>query len=325
MNRLLLPSYTASSENLSSFTQKIASVSYWRVSSRLETSLILYELTRSSYPDSYLRRLHLRMPWFIGLTSSNAFARLEVSNKLGRASRFGPFRTRDAALLYEEQLLGLHQIRRCVETLKPTPDHAGCIYGEMNQCLRPCQCAVSADEYASEAARVADFLETAGKSALLPLAATRDRAAAELDFEQAAMAHKRMEKVQSAIAARDPVIAGVQKFNGIAVTRACEADSVNLWPMVAGYWQSPINLYLPVNQEQNARSLDSMLRERLQEALTSPVAEGDQLEQMALFSRWYYSSWRDGSWFPFETLQQLNYRRMVRAISDLAKPMVAKA
>jgi hypothetical protein len=134
-----------------------------------------------------------------------------------------------------------------------------------------------------------------------------------------------MEKVQAAIAARDPVIAGVQKFNGIAVTRACEADSVNLWPMVAGYWQSPINLYLPVNQEQNARSLDSMLRERLQEALTSPVAEGDQLEQMALFSRWYYSSWRDGSWFPFETLQQLNYRRMVRAISDLAKPMVAKA
>jgi excinuclease UvrABC nuclease subunit len=265
------------------------------------------------------------MPWFIGLTSSNAFARLEVSNKLGMASRFGPFRTRDAALLYEEQLLCLHQIRRCVETLKPAADHPGCIYGEMNQCLRPCQCMVSADEYASEAARVAEFLETAGKSAMLPLAATRDRAAAELDFEQAAMAHKRMEKVQSAISARDPVVAAVQKFNGIAVTRACEADSVKLWPMVAGYWQNPIILYLPVNQEQNARSLDSMLRERLQSALTSPVAEGSRLEQMALFSRWYYSSWRDGQWFPFEMLQQLNYRRMVRTISDLAKPVVTKA
>jgi len=282
-------------------------------------------LTRNSYPDSYRKRLHLRLPWFIGLTQTAAFARLTVSNLLSsRNPRYGPFRTRDAALLYQEHLHGLHQIRRCVETLAVSPDHPGCIYGEMNQCLRPCQCAVSPEEYAHEAARVSDFLASAGKSALQPLAAIRDRAAAELDFEQAALAHKRMEKVQAAIAARDSVIAPVHNFNGIAVTRANEAGSVNLWPMLAGCWQDPIPLLLPAHQQQATRSLDSLLRERIQSALESPSSDGNRLDHMALFSRWYYSSSLDGQWFPFDTIHNLNYRRLVRAISDLAKPKVVK-
>ncbi len=298
-------------------------MSYWCVSSRLESSLILYELTLSSYPDSYLRRLHLRMPWFIGLTQNASFARLEVSNRFSRmdSSRFGPFRNRDTALLYQEQLLGLHQIRRCTETLLPSPDHPGCIYGEMNQCLRPCQCAVSPDEYATETARVSEFLRTAGKSSAQPLAAARDRAVAELDFEQAALAHKRLEKVQAAIAVRDKVVTSVNDFHGIAVTRSHHPDAVTLWPMCAGYWQPSITFRL----QQEARSLDSSVRECLQAALAFPVSDGNRLEHMALFSRWFYSSWRDGQWFPFETLARLNYRRLVKAISDLAKPAPAQS
>ena len=320
MNRLLHPSYTASSENSTALIDKVVRVNYWRVSSRLELSLILYELTRFSYPDTYLRRLHLRMPWFIGLNEGGGFSRLEVSNRFSRRNvRFGPFRTRESALFYQEQLLALHQIRRCIETLVPAPEHPGCIYGEMNQCLRPCQCAVSPDEYASEARRVAEFLGTEGKSALQPLAAARDRAAADLDFEQAAQAHKRMEKVQSAITARDSVVRAVNDFHGLAVTKALERDSVSLWPMLAGYWQTPITLNLPPNQDRGSRSLDSMLRERLQSALAAPLAEGNQVEQIALFSRWYYSSGRDGHWFSFDTLQNLSYRRLVKAISELLK------
>ncbi len=325
LNRLLVPSYTASTGSLSNFAQKITSVSYWTVSSRLETSLILYELTRAAYPDSYIRRLHLRLPWFIGLSQASGFARLEIANRLSRSNpnRFGPFRTRDDAQLYEEHLSGLHQLRRCTETLQPSPDHPGCIYGEMNQCLRPCQSAVSPEEYASESARVLDFLATAGKSALQPLAAARDRAAAELDFEQAAVAHKRIEKVQAAIAARDKVVARVDQLHGVALTKAIQPDSVNIWPLFAGYWQTPLNLHLPPNQAPDSRSLDSLLRELLQTALAAPAATGNRLEQIALFSRWYYSSWCDGQWFPFETLPQLNYRRLVRAISDQLKSAAA--
>jgi hypothetical protein len=89
---------------------------------------------------------------------------------------------------------------------------------------------------------------------------------------------------------------------------------------MSGYWQTPINLYLPVNQEQGARSLDSLVRERIQAALQSPSAEGNRLEHLALFSRWYYSSWRDGPWFAFENVAQLNYRRLVKAIAQTRNP-----
>jgi hypothetical protein len=271
----------------------------------------------------------MRMPWFVGLTDAGAFARLETTNRLRAGSRqasgprFGPFRTREDAQFYEEQVLSLHQLRRCTETLAPSPEHPGCIYGEMNQCLRPCQTAVSAEEYATESARVAEFLFTSGKSALQTLFAARDRAAANLDFEQAALAHKRIEKVQAARAARDGVITALDNFNGLAVTKASEPECVNLWPICGAYWQPAIHLHLPHHQQLPvSRSLDAMLRERLESALALPSVSGNQLEHLAIFARWYYSSWRDGHWFAFESLKQLNYRRLVKAISGILKAAV---
>jgi excinuclease UvrABC nuclease subunit len=206
LNRLLVPSYNAAPKYFSKYTEKLTAISYWPVASRLESALVLYAVTSHYYPGDYLRRLRLRMPWFLSLTNADAFPRLEVSNRLTARhanAKFGPFQSRDLAQQHEEQLLSLHQLRRCTETLAPNPEHPGCIYGEMNQCLRPCQCVVSAEEYASEASRVQEFLLTAGKSALNPLVAARERAAAELDFEQAAMLHRRIEKVQAAEASRD--------------------------------------------------------------------------------------------------------------------------
>ena len=258
------------------------------------------------------------MPWFIGLSQAESFGRLQVTNRLSglKSQRFGPFRTRESAELYQEHIHGLYQLRRCTETLQPDPEHPGCIYGEMNQCLRPCQRVVSEEEYGSEVVRVSHFLTSAGSSDLLPLAAIRDRASSDLDFEQAALAHKRIEKLQAAIAVRDKVVGSVADFHGIALTAACEADSVNLWPMFGAYWQAPITLHL----DHDTRSLDSTLRELFLAAFQSPAASGTRLEQMAIFSRWYYSSWRDGQWFPFETVQQINYRRLVKAISTTLKP-----
>jgi excinuclease UvrABC nuclease subunit len=320
LTRLLVPSYTAAQKHFSKYTEKICEVRCWPAGSRLESALILYALTRHYYPADYLRRLRLRMPWFVSLSANDRFPRLEVSNRLGRngTEKFGPFLNRDAAAQHEEEILSLHQLRRCSETLLPSDHHPGCIYGEMNQCLRPCQCAVSAEEYASEVSRVRDFLFTAGKSALQPLAAARDRAAEALDFEQAAIAHKRIEKVQAAAATRDKVIGPVAQFHGVALTKSHKPDSVCLWPMLGAYWQAPIILQVQSRQA-NAAPLDATIRETLTLATHSRAEDGNPLEHLALFSRWYYSSWRDGHWFPFQNLPDLNYRRLVREISNLMK------
>jgi hypothetical protein len=279
----------------------------------------MYQITREHFPDDYLKRLRLRLPWFLALDGYDAFPRFEIVNRPARrhSTAYGPFFSRDLAQRYEQEVLGLFQIRRCSETLSPAPDHPGCIYGEMNQCLRPCQCAVSKDEYANEVRRLDEFLATNGKITAAAMASARERASSEMDFEQAAQLHKRFEKVSAAAASRDAVIAPLDSFNGLALTRGVAEQECRLWPMLAGYWQKPVILHFST-MEPGARSLDQELRERLAAALSGEAEHsGNRVEQMAVFARWYYSSWRDGQWFSFSKLADLNYRRLVREISGV--------
>ncbi len=280
----------------------------------------MYHLTKRYFPADYLFRVRLRMPWFVGLAETVAFPRLTVVNRMPRkhGSLFGPFPNRDLAVHYQEEVQGLFQIRRCTDALTPAMDHPGCIYGEMNQCLRPCQSVVTVEEYGSEVRRVADFLSTNGKSAIAVLSGVRDRAAEQTDFEEAAQIQKRIEKMNAAAAIRQEVIGDVRSFNGVALTRSVESRKFRLWPMLQGFWQESLTLDFSA-EDAGPRSLDHELRERLTDAFATPQSEGKRVEHLAIFSRWYYSSWRDGQWFPFRTLADLNYRRLVREVSNLVK------
>ena len=323
LKRLLRSSYTTSSGALRETREQLTTVECWTTGSRLETSLLMAELMRRLFPGDYLQRLRLRMPWFVVLTDDASFARLAVVNRLPKREHiFGPFRTRDDAQWHRQELLGLFQLRRCTERLAPDPSHPGCMYGEMNLCMRPCQAVVSVAEYAHEAQRVRDFLFTNGRLALGGLSAARDRASEAMDFEQAAQLHKRMESVKSAANSRDKVIGEARNFHGIALTPCVGERKLKLWPMVDGYWQDALVLDFAADGAA-AKSLDRELRERLTYVVTNRRNEGRRVEALALFSRWYYSSRRDGEWFAFRTLDDLNYRGLVRSISNMLKTAAA--
>jgi hypothetical protein len=211
----------------------------------------------------------------------------------------------------------LFQIRRCSDALAPSLDHPGCIYGEMNQCLRPCQAAVTSVEYASELERVSEFLSDNGTSITSGLTVARDRAAQETEFEMAAQLHKRIEKVKTVAALRPEAIAPLNQFGGVAVTRGSRPYQLRLWPMTEGYWQDPLNLDVP-REASSSKSLDGQLRELLTEASSKLVNYGDRIDDLAVFVRWFHSSWRDGEWVPFATVSELNYRKLVRAVSRIA-------
>ena len=175
-----------------------ARIEYWLTGSALESSLTIYEQARRLFPQTYLDLLKLRMPPYVKILMGNAFPRTQVTAHLARAEAlyFGPFRSRAAAERFEGQFLDLFQMRRCQEDLVPSPDHPGCIYGEMAMCLRPCQQAVGPEEYAQETGRAAEFLRTGGRSLLDAISHSRDRMSEEMNFEEAARQHKRFEKVQ---------------------------------------------------------------------------------------------------------------------------------
>lgn len=296
--------------------QGVLRLDCWPAASKLDSSLLLYELTRLEFPADYIRRLRFRPPWFLGLSDNDAYPQPTISQRISLASEIvlGPFGNRDSAQAYLEGTLGLFQVRRCPGALQPSADHPGCLYGEIGQCLRPCQLAVSVQEYASEMARLTDFLRTNGRSAITDLSVARNRASEAMDFETAAQAHKRLEKVKAAAALRDSEVGDARRFCGIALTRASQPHACQLRPMLDGFWQDAIEFSFEQNAS-TSRSIDVEVRERLSAVLRAPEKGSDRAEHLALFGRWARSSWCDGEWFSFQTLNDLDYRKLVRRMS----------
>jgi excinuclease ABC subunit C len=93
----------------------VTRVEYWPTASRFESMLLHYALARRYFLEDYLRMVKLRMPAYVKLILSNEFPRTQVSSRLSgtRAIHYGPFQSRAAAELFEDQFLDLFQIRRC--------------------------------------------------------------------------------------------------------------------------------------------------------------------------------------------------------------------
>lgn len=298
------------------FGDRIESVECWPAASKLDGSLLLYALTRQLYPRDYMRRLHLRPPAFLSLTDSDAFPQLVVSNRILNEASIGPFPSRDAAEAYQESVNGLFQLRRCPGALEPDPAHPGCVYGEMHQCLRPCQLAVSENEYRSEVQRVREFLATNGRTAIQTSLSARDRASERLDFEGAAALHKRVERMKAAAGLRDSLAVPISRFCGIALTPGFGAGECLLRPVSNGIFQESVSIQMP-DAENTGRSLDAEIRERLAEKTTITGTLAEAVEHLAIFQRWFRSSYCDGQWFPSTAAGDVDYRRVVRGVSKL--------
>ncbi|MBI4907877.1 MAG: hypothetical protein HY820_29905 [Acidobacteria bacterium] len=296
-------------------------IEYWPYASRLEASLIQYALAREHFPETYLRILKLRNPTYVKLVLSNPFPRTMLTTRLSGSEsvHYGPFRTRAAAEQFEAAFLDFFQLRRCQEDLIPSPDHPGCVYGEMNKCLRPCQLVVTEQEYASEAMRIAAFLRSDGESLIESIRGARDRLSADMEFEEAARMHKRLERAETAAALRGELATDIQRLSGIAVLPSVQPDCVALWFFSGGAWRAGVDLSLAM-VEGRPVPLDRRIKDTVA-ALPAQkrVALKDRQEHMALLTAWVFSSWRDGEWVACESLEAIPYRKLVNAVHRVAK------
>ncbi len=295
-------------------------IEYWPTASRLEQWILSHQLGLALFPDDPTRALRLPKPAYVKLLMANPFARTQVTTRLSGAQNifFGPFSTRATADQFEAQLLDLFQLRRCQEDLEPAIDHAGCIYGEMRRCLRPCQLAVSSEEYASEADRMADFLSTRGRGTLERTCVQRDSASQKLEFELAAQLHARHEKLEALARQPGEMPGSAAKLGGVAVTPSTKPQSVMLWFVRNGSWLPPVVFSLAPVVDKPA-SLDSRLREHIASLETPRASIGEREQHLALLSKWFYSSWRDGEWLGIDDFGTVPYRKLVNAIHRVAR------
>ncbi len=298
----------------------VARIEYRLTGSAFENAVVFYEQARRHFPATYLELMKLRMPPWVRIVLNNQFPRSQITTQLTRsgALHFGPFRSRASAERFESEFLDLFQMRRCQEDLAPAPEHPGCIYGEMGMCLRPCQQVVGPAEYGNEVGRVVDFLRTDGRSILESIARSRDRLSEEMMFEDAARQHKRYEKVQDVLRLRDELVRDIDALHGVAVTRSLAPNAVELWFVRGGWWCAPERFDFQV-VEGRPVSLDGKLREVLSRVAPLKLSIRERQEHLALLSRWYYSTWRDGEWLPFENYEEIPYRKLVNAISRVMK------
>ena len=297
------------------------SFSYWPAVSRLESSLLYYTLARAHFPDTYKKLANIRFPSYVRLVLSNEFPRTMITTQL-RASggiSFGPFRSRATAEDFERATLDLFQLRRCQEDLEPSPDHPGCIYGEMNLCLRPCQSVVGVSEYHSEAVRVESFLRSNGESLIDNLETQRLRLSESMDFEEAARIHKRLERVQNVSRQRDPLATSMDHQFGVAVNRSGQLNTVELRFLWDGIWQDRVDFSLDVIEGRPV-SLDKRLREVADSLEKQAASMSEKQEHLALLCRWFYSSFLDGEWLGFDSPDAVPYRRLVNAIHRILQP-----
>jgi len=293
----------------------VARIEYSFTGSKLEASMRLYQLARFHLPQRYSDVARLRLPPFVKIVLGNAFPRSHITSQIGRseARYFGPFRTRLSAERFESAVLDLFQVRRCQEDLTPSPEHPGCMYGEMGMCLRPCQQLVGVEEYASEVQRLTEFLATGGRSLLDPAAAARDRLSAEMQFEEAARQHRRVEKIGEVLKLRDEMARDIDRLHGVAVTASAEPDAVEVSFVRAGHWQGATRIGF------DQVSLDRKLHDAVDDVSATVWKPKERLEYLAILARWFYSSWRDGEFLLFDSFANVPYRKLVGAISRVAK------
>src|SRR5205823_15001653 len=114
------------------------------------------------------------------------------------------------------------------------------IYSEMKMCLAPCFAGCSKEEYDVEVGRLVSFLETGGSSLRDELESGRNRASEELDFEQAALFHKKLDKLDDALRGQPELPRRLQDLNAVILQRGLADQSISVFEIRAGRISEPL-------------------------------------------------------------------------------------
>jgi excinuclease ABC subunit C len=325
LQRLLgQPDASSKRLNLRDLTRGIR---YRLTASRFEQIFAYYRQAKQLFPGRYQKLLRIRPPAVLKVNLRNAYPRCYATRKItvdtgcepSGGVYYGPFASRKSADAFAEGVLDLFKVRRCQIKIRRDPSFPGCIYSEMKMCLAPCFAGCSKEEYDVEVQRLVAFLETNGASLRDSLESERERASEELDFEKAAMLHKKLDKLDEALRGQPELPRRLQDLNAVILQRGGEDQSIAMYEVRSGRIAEPFVLAFATLAGE-PRSAEQLLREQL-ENRSEPLS-GDLSEHLWLLARWFYSNPREGEIF-FRG-NAWPYRRMLRACSRLLSQREAK-
>jgi excinuclease ABC subunit C len=295
-------------------------IEYAPSGSDFESGFLLYQVLRAVFPKSYADRLRLRPAPLVKLHLDNEYPRASITTRLGRLGGrslyYGPFASRAAAEKFANDSLDFFKMRRCVDDLHPDPAFPGCIYSEMKMCLAPCFKGCSDEEYRAEVERVETYFDSGGQSLVREISSQRDQASANLEFENAAAHHARLDKLKPLLATLPEAVRRIDRLAGLMVEPSAVPECVTFFRIDQARLAGPLNFPIQSSEHTKSQSMEA----RIQEALASlPAAEGrtalEVTEHLAILKRWYYRGSRVGEIFFADDKGVLPMRRIVRGIS----------
>ena len=305
-------------------------VDYTPTGSDFESDFLLYRIMQQAFPKTYAERLRFRFAPLVKLHLDNQYPRASITTRLGRGGSlyYGPFSSRTAAEKFANHSLDFFKMRRCVDDLKPDPLFPGCIYSEMKMCLAPCFKGCTDEDYAEEVSRVRNYFESNGQSLVREIAGQRDQASANLEFENAAASHARLEKLHPILAQLPEIVRRIDHLGGLMVQPSAAGQCVCFLQIHGGRICDPIPFPIQAAEHTKSQSMESRVQAALEgipQAASSSSLE--TMEHLALLKRWYYRTHRTGEIFFIDDKGSLPMRRVVRGIARVyhgEKPPVAQ-
>jgi excinuclease ABC subunit C len=311
------------------------SVRYRVTGSAFEQTFTYYLHAKELFPKRYGDLMRLRPPAVIKVNLRNAYPRCYVTRRIPvdengaptGGAYYGPFASRRAAEAFAGSALDLFKVRRCQIKIRRDPTFPGCLYSEMKMCLAPCFAGCTKEEYDMEVQRVVQFLETGGGSLRANYEEEREKASEQLDFERAALWHKKVEKLDDVLRGQPELARRIQDLDAVILQRGAEEQSIGVYTVLGGRLGEPFFLRFAEIASQ-PRSAEQIFRDHLERTTATDQAElftaapalekGELGEHLWLVARWYYSNPREGEIFFRE--KDWPYRRILRACSRLLAP-----
>ena len=308
--------------------ERVAGVEFSTVGGDFEGGYLLYCVLKREFPKTYGDRLRLRPAPLLKLILDNEYPRVVVTAKIGSLKSgnryFGPFQTRAMAEEYCNDALDFFLIRRCTDDLNPDPKFPGCVYSEMKMCMAPCFKGCTDEAYAAEVGRVGEFLATGGQSLVHEIARARDEASEKLEFEAAAAAHSKLEKLKALRQKLPEIARPIERLRGVMVQPSPEKDHVTLFKIEHGMLSSPAQMAITSQQVVGETKTPMSMEARITEALKTvadpePHSAQEWMEHLAILKKWFFRTTKVGELFLAEANGELPMRRIVRGVSRVFK------
>jgi excinuclease ABC subunit C len=298
---------------------RIRSIEYSSTGSDFESGFLLYQILREAFPKTYAGRMRFRFAPLVKLHLENEYPRASITTRLGRLKGrslfYGPFQSRTAAEKFMNDSLDFFRMRRCVDDLHPDPKFPGCIYSEMKMCLAPCFKGCTDQEYSAEVNRVQAYFNSGGESLAREFSAQREAASANLQFEDAAAIHVRLEKLKPVLNQSPEIVRRLDRFSALVIQPSHAIDSVTFFRVEGGVISGPVVFSIQTVEHTKSQSMESRVQAVLDSfPLAKPRPALEIMEHLALLKRWYYRGHRTGEIFLADDKGAFPMRRIVRGI-----------